>query len=128
MPFACIFVPDFPVQALLRVDSELRTQDVALLEGNAPLEKVFALNQRARAAGVEIGMTKAQLEACTGLALRNRSIAQETSAHAALLDCAQSFSPRVEDTNYDTIILDLRGLEKLFGSFEQIACAIARRV
>ena len=126
MPFACIFVPDFSVQALLRVEPELRPQAVAVLEGSAPLEKVFAINQRAREAGVEPGMTKTQLEACTGLVLRKRSIAQETSAHAALLDCAQSFSPRVEDTDHDTIVLDLAGLEKLFGPFEQIACAIAR--
>jgi protein ImuB len=125
MPFACIFVPDFPVQALLRVEPDLCTQAVAVLEGSAPLEKVFAINQSAREAGVELGMTKTQLEACTGLVLRKRSIAQEKSAHAALLDCAQSFSPRVEGTDHDIIILDLAGLEKLFGSSKQIAYAIA---
>jgi len=127
MSFACIFVPDFPVQALLRAEPELRPQAIAVLQGNAPLEKVFALNQCARDAGVEPGMTRTQLEACTGLALRQRSPARETSAHAALLDCAQSFSPHVEDTENDTIVLDLTGLEKLFGSSEQIAHAIARR-
>ncbi|PYV57182.1 MAG: hypothetical protein DMG91_07520 [Acidobacteria bacterium] len=126
MPFACIFVPDFPVQALLRVEPDLCTQAVAVLEGSAPLEKAFAINQSAREAGVELRMTKTQLEACTGLVLRKRSIAQEKSAYAALLDCAQSFSPRVEGTDHDIIILDLAGLEKLFGSSKQIACAIAR--
>jgi protein ImuB len=128
MPFACIFVPDFPVQALLRAEPELRAQAVAVLEGNAPLEKVFAMNKSARNVGVEPGMTKTQLEACTGLILYKRSVAQETSAHSALLDCAQSFSPRVEDTDRDTIVLDLAGLEKLFGSSKQIVCALARCV
>ena len=72
-------------------------------------------------------MAKAQLDACTGFSLRKRSLAQEKSAHAALLDCAQSFSPTVEDTDHDTIMLDLAGLEKLFGPLQQIARALARR-
>src|SRR5439155_1660982 len=87
--FACIFVPDFPVQALLRVEPDLRSQAVAVLEGKAPLEKVFAVNEQARHAGVEMGMTKLQVEACPELVLRTRSPLQEHSAHAALLDCAQ---------------------------------------
>ena len=96
MPFACIFVPDFPVEVLLRAEPELRSQSVVVLEGKAPLQKVFAVNEHARRAGIEPGMTKLQVEACAGVALRNRSPLQEAAAHAALLDCAQSFSPRVE--------------------------------
>jgi protein ImuB len=127
MPFACIFVSDFPVEALLRTEPELRSQPMAVLEGKAPLQKVFAVNGNARRMGVSPGMTRIQIEADTRLALRARSLAQEASAHAALLDCAQSFSPRVEDTGCDTILLDLAGLESLFGSLPDIARQIARR-
>ena len=124
--FACIFVPDFPVQALLRVEPDLRSQAVAVLEGKAPLEKVFAVNEQARRAGVEMGMTKLQVEACPELVLRTRSPLQENSAHAALLDCAQLFSPCIEDAGCDTIILDLAGMESLFGPLPKIAHDIAR--
>jgi protein ImuB len=127
MPFACIFVPDFPVEALLRAEPELRTQNVAVLEAKAPLQKVFAVNGCARRAGVELGITKLQVEACAGLTLRTRSLWQEEAAHAALLDCAQSFSPRVEDTAYDTIVVDVAGLEKLFGPVSKLARDIAQR-
>ncbi len=127
MPFACIFVPDFPAEALLRSEPELRAQAIAVLEGKPPLQKVFAVNEKARRAGIEPGMTKIQIEAFTEILLRPRSAAQETAAHAALLDCAQSFSPRVEDTAPDTVILDLAGLESLFGSLPKIARDIARR-
>jgi protein ImuB len=127
MPFACIFVPDFPAEAILRAEPELRSQAVAVLEGKPPLQKVFAVNENARRAGIEPGMTKIQLEALTEIVLRPRSSLQETAAHAALLDCAQSFSPRVEDTAPDTVILDLSGLESLFGSLPKIARDIARR-
>jgi protein ImuB len=127
MPFACIFVPDFPVEAVLRAEPELRSQAVAVLEGKPPLQKVIGVNEKARAAGIEPGMTKIQIEACTELVLRARSSLQETTAHAALLDCAQSFSPRIEDTSPDTVLLDLSGLESLFGSLPKIARDIARR-
>jgi len=127
MPFACIFVPDFPVEALLRTEPGLRSQSLAVLEGKPPLQKVFAVNENARHAGVASGMTKLQIESCTGLAFRNRSLLQETAAHAALLDCAQSFSPRVEETAPDTIVLDLLGMELLLGALPKIARDLARR-
>ena len=127
MPFACIFVPDFPVEALLRAEPELRSQSLAVLEGKAPLQKVFAVNEHARRAGVDPGMTKLQIEACGGLVLRVRSLPQEATAHAALLDCGQSFSPRVEDAGCDTIVLDLAGLQPLFGPPPKIARALAHR-
>ena len=125
--FACIFVPDFPVEALLRVEPELRSKSLAVLEGKAPLQKVFAVNENARRAGVSPGMTKLQIEACAGLMLRARSLPQESAAHAALLDCAQSFSPRVEAAGCDTIVLDLAGSRPLFGPLPKIAHAIVRR-
>ncbi|MFI5107022.1 MAG: DNA polymerase Y family protein, partial [Terriglobales bacterium] len=125
--FACIFIPDFPVEAVIRFEPELRPRAVAVLAGRSPLERVVALNEKARQTGVEIGATKAQLEAWENLALRARSEAQETSAHAALLDCAQSFSPEVEDTAPDTVLLNLAGLEPLFGPLPKIARDLARR-
>ena len=127
MPFACIFVPDFAVEALLRAEPDLRSQAVAVLEGKPPLQKIFAVNEKARRAGVSPGMTKLQVEACPDLVLRTRSFLQEVAAHAALLDCAQSFSPQVEDAGRDTILLDLAGLEPLFGPLPKIARDVARR-
>jgi protein ImuB len=125
--FACIFVPDFPVEALLRAEPDLRAQALAVLEGKAPLQTVFALNEKARQAGISTGMTKLQVEACSDVGLRPRSLLQEAAAHAALLDCARSFSPRVEDAGWDSVLLDLAGMEPLFGPLPKIARAIGRR-
>jgi len=88
----------------------------------------MALNERARQTGVEVGATKAQLEAWENLVLRARSESQEASAHAALLDCAQSFSPEVEDTSPGIALLNLAGLEPLLGPLLKIARDLARRV
>ena len=127
MFFACIFVPDFPVEAILRSEPELRSQAVAILDGKVPLQKVFAQNENARRAGVAPGIAKLEVEACGHIVLRSRSQLQQDAAHAALLDCAQSFSPRVEDIDSDTILVDLGGLEPLFGPLPKIARDLARR-
>jgi len=125
--FACIFIPDFPVEAVIRFEPELRPRAVAVLAGRSPLERVVALNEKARHMGVEAGATKTQLEAWENLVLRARSETQDASAHAALLDCAQSFSPEVEDTAPDTVLLNLAGLEPLFGPLPKIGGDLARR-
>ena len=112
----------------MRAEPQLREQAVAVLAGKPPLVRVFAVNEKARECGVEPGMTKLQAEASPQVALRPRSLLEEAAAHAALLDGAQSFSPRVEDTAADTVILDLAGLERLFGAAAQIARDLARRI
>jgi len=127
MPFACIFVPNFPVAAVLRAQPELRARAVAIFEGKPPLEKVFAVSESAGCIGIMPGMTKAQAELCSELTLCPRSPLQENATHAALLDCAQSFSPCVEDAVADTAILDLAGMESLFGALPEIAQSLFRR-
>jgi protein ImuB len=130
MSYACIYVPDFPVEAILRASPELRRQAVAILDGTPPLVHVIAANAPARKAGIEVGMTKLQAETCPGAHLRRRSLAQETAASDTLLDCASAFSPRVENTKQrapelgkssDTFILDVGGLDRLLGPPIQVA-------
>ena len=79
-----------------------------MLTGQPPLEKVVALNEQ--------------------LVLRPRSESQEKSAHVALLDCAQSFSPEVEDTSPGAVLLNLAGIEPLLGPLPKIARDLAQRI
>ncbi len=127
MPFACIYVPNFPVAAVLRTEPELRTRAVAVLVGKPPLETILAVNEKASRLGIAPGMTKPQAELCPELVLRPNSSLQNSAAHAALLDCAQSFSPCVEDAACDTALLDLAGMESLLGPLPQIARALRTR-
>ena len=125
--FACIYIPNFPLAAALRAEPDLQAHPIAIYEGKPPLEKIIAVNEKAHALGIAPGMTKAQAELCPELALRSRSALQESSAHAALLDCAQSFSPCVEDAANNTVLLDLAGMESLLGPLPKIARDISSR-
>jgi len=119
--FAAIFIPDFPLEAIVRAEPLLRERAMAVLEGAPPLERVIIANAKAQVAGVVSGLTKAQAEQSPKVVLRARSSDQEAAAHAALLDCAHAFSPRVEDAAPDTVLLDIAGLERLFGTPQKIA-------
>src|SRR5260221_13305469 len=101
--FACLYVPDFSVQAVLRLEppstqETLRRAPVAVLDGPANLPKVIALNDPAQRHGIEVGMTKLQVETCGGVTLLKRSLDGEDAAQTALVECANFFSPRVEST------------------------------
>ena len=132
--FAALYIPDFPVEAVIRRNDgmngrgiALREQPVAVLEGKPPLEKVVAANERARALGIEPGITRLEAESYGVVKLLPRSPAQEAATYAALLDAACAFSPRVEATAADTVVLDLAGLEALFGPPAKLARDLARR-
>jgi protein ImuB len=128
MAFACIHIRDFLVQSMVRAEPALGSCAIALISGAPPLWNVAAANSAALQAGVQLGMTKAQVAEFCGVEIRQRSEAQEKTTHAALLDVGWSISPRVEDTAADTIVLDLDGLTSLFGSDENIARQLERRL
>jgi protein ImuB len=127
MAFASIYVPQFMVQAVLRTEPQLRAGALALVDGTPPLVRVIDANDSAWRAGIQMGMAKSQVAQFLGVEIRNRSQSKEAAAHAALLDLGWSVSPRMENTAADTIVLDLAGLNSLFGSDEEIARDLSRR-
>jgi protein ImuB len=127
MAFASIYVPQFMVQAVLRTEPQLRAGALALVDGTPPLVRVIDANDSAWRAGIQMGMAKSQVAQFLGVEIRNRSQSKEAAAHAALLDLGWSVSPRMENTAADTIVLDLAGLNSLFGSDEEIAGDLSRR-
>ncbi len=45
-----------------------------------------------------------------------------------LVECASHFSPLIEETSPDMVVFDIDGLQRIYGSIEQIAAAIQLRV
>jgi len=111
---ACLFVPLFPLAARLRSEPELKGESVAIFEGNGNAARVVAATRTARRAGLQPGMTLPQARALLpGLIARARDYESERAAQEALLEIADSFSPRVEDAVEGVVYLDLDGLPSL---------------
>jgi protein ImuB len=127
MAFASIYVPQFIVQAVLRAEPPLRASALALVDGTPPLVRVIDANESAWRAGIQRGMAKSQVAQFLGVEIRNRSQSKEAAAHAVLLDLGWSVSPRLENTAADTVVLDLAGLNSLYGQDEEIARDLSRR-
>src|SRR5262245_38376550 len=124
--FACVYIPDFPLQAVLRSQPHLRNEAVVVLNTKPPLYTVAAANAKARQSGIQIGMTRLQAETCPRAHICWRSEQEELATQQALLECAQNISPRVEATAADTLVIDIAGLSHLFGSPTQIAQRLAK--
>jgi protein ImuB len=128
--YACLLVSEFSLQALLRLRPELQTKPVAVLDGEPPFERVCSLNRSALRLGIEPEMTKLEMEMFPAAVVLSRSRAQEAAAHAALLECAGGFSPRVEDQSSDgcfTCLIDIAGMETLFGSPEALGESLRKK-
>jgi protein ImuB len=117
--YACLDAREFPLQALLRLRPELLRKPVVVFDGEPPFEQVCSLNEPALTLGIAPGMTKLEMEMFPTAVILQRSRTEEASAHAALVECAGAFSPRVEDQSSDsyfTCVIDIAGTETLFGS------------
>ncbi len=111
---ACLYVPLFPLAARLRSEPELKGEAVAIFEGNGNAARVVAATKKARRAGIAPGMTLPQARArMPGLVARGRDTECERAAEEALLEVAESFSPRVEDAGEGVVYVELDGHARL---------------
>ncbi len=110
---ACAIVPLFPLAARLRSEPELREEAVVVVAGAGNAARVVAATRRARKAGIRPGFTLAQARArLPKLIARPRDPDCENAAREAMLDIAESFSPRVEDSGEGILYLDTTGLHR----------------
>ncbi len=116
--YFCLRIPEFAAQALIRLRPTLASAPVAVLEGEAPLEKTCAATLQARRLGVRHGMTRTELESFPNITILRRSPQEEGSAALTLLEMAARFTPRAEElprTSAHTLALDLTGSTRLLG-------------
>jgi protein ImuB len=129
--YACLYVKEFPAQSMLRLRPELRIQPCVVMEGEPPHEYVCSLNTKARRLGMTVGMTRVEVETFSSVSVLSRSRMEEEAAKAALLECSGAFSPRLEAGSRDRAffcVLDIAGMEKLFGPPAALARSLLKRV
>jgi len=129
--YACLYAQDFSAQTLLRLRPELRSRACAVIDGEPPLRHVCSLNLLAHSLGVVPGMTHAEMETFSGVTVLTRAKAEEEATRSALLDCAGTFSPRIEDQSRNDVflcVIDIAGTGRLFGPPLALAKTLLERV
>ena len=113
---ACFYVPMFPLAARLRSEPELLSEAVAVVEGNGNGAHVVAATRRARTKGIKPGLSLAQARSILPkMIARGRDTECERTAQEALIEVAESFSPRVEDAGEGVVYIDVTGMERHYG-------------
>jgi protein ImuB len=129
--YACLYVREFPAQAILRLRPEMSNRPCVVMEGEPPLQTVCSLNTQARLLHVAQGMTRVEVDTFPNLVILSRSRETEMATRAILLECAGAFSPRIEGRSEDTAFLcgiDISGTQSLFGPPEMLVRSLIQRV
>ncbi len=128
--YVCLYAPEFPAQTLTRLRPEVERTPVVVLEGDPPLEQVCSSNTQATRLGIAQGMSRAELEIFVGVKVLRRSRPEEDIARNVLLEAGSLFTPRMEVErrieSAFTMVLDMTGTSRVFGSTEQALAKIVR--
>ena len=112
---ACLVVPLFPLAARLRCEPELIHEALAIFEGNGNAARLVAATRPARRAGLKPGLTLPQARLLLPkLTARPRDAECERSAREALIEAAETISPRGEEGPDGVVYLDILGLDRLY--------------
>ncbi|UCF93444.1 MAG: DNA polymerase Y family protein [Desulfobacterales bacterium] len=121
---ACVNLPVFPVQLLLRRHPDWGKQPVAVVAADTPQGMILAVNEAARSLRILPGMRYAAGLSLAG-SLRAAAVPPQEIAKmvASLGRRLRSFSPRIEPAVDEPGVfwLDASGLERLYGSLSRWA-------
>ena len=129
--YVCVYVREFPAQALLRLRPELKECACIVMEGEPPFEEVCSLNTKARLLGIQRSMSRVDIDGFPRAKMLSRSFKTESTVKEMLLECAGTYSPRIEDCSSETYFLcaiDIAGTEYLFGPPEVLARRLLQHV
>lgn len=125
MRIGALYVPDLPLQALLRAEPTLRGVPLAVAEGEGARARLLHVSVQARTHGVVPGLGVGEaLSLCPELAVRWVAPAIVESTRQAVLDAAASVAPRVEEARPGLALVDAEGLSRLHGGDRGIASAL----
>lgn len=127
--YAVLHPPNFFIQAAAQHLPSLRKCPFAVLDGEPPEEFVFAISKGAKIRGIELGMSRLQVESFDVQIIR-RDMECENQANDRLHEIACGFSPRIETIadHPGTYALDIRGMNTIFGDATHLATKLRQRI
>lgn len=122
---ACVNLPAFPLQVLLRRHPDWRGHPAAVAEEDRPRARLLWVNDEARRSGLFPGLAYATALALLPTLRVGVVSPEEASAEAEkVADALYRFSPRVERGEPGTFWLDAAGLDLVYPSLEAWAAAL----
>jgi len=124
---ACIDLPAFPLQLLLRKHPDWRLHPAAIVAADTPQATILWINEKARAAGIRTGMRYAAgLSLASGLRAAVVTQNEIDDEIAQLAELLRRFTPGVEPGKDEPGVfwLDAKGLLRLFGSLSEWASSL----
>jgi len=126
---ACVDVPAFPLQLLLRKHPDWKKLPVAVVEEDRPQSLLLWVNERARRDRVLPGQRYAQALSLSSDLRAGTVEPQEISKEVlSLTDRLRHYTPEIEPSieTPGTFWLNAQGLERLYASLEEWAVAIRK--
>lgn len=116
--YACLYINEFLVQALLRLRSWLRDRPCVVMDGDPPFTKGLLAEHEGASGRVANNMTQVEVDAFPSVTVLTRSRKEEEATRKSLFECVGVFSPHVEEENEKSAflcVIDIAGTEKLYG-------------
>src|SRR5262245_51624079 len=125
----CLWLPNWPIQRLVRSRPELKKRPVALVAQGPRGGLVAACSNAAAAGGVFAGQPLAEAQALVrNLTVVPHQSAVDRRALAKLAEACERFSPRValeEGDEPESLLLDISNLAHLWGSENKLVAQAA---
>ena len=125
---SCVSLPMFPLQIVLHDKPHWQGAPIAVVDDEGPNGRISHLNDLARKSRLRLGMRQA-LARDLMPNLHTALVSPEaiSSASKELLQALQTFSPRVEASEFSgTFIMDPEGLRRLYGGYHNWSSCIHR--
>lgn len=125
---ACLWVPQMPLAAHLRLEPELASVPLAMVQSVGSQSVIVAASALAAEAGITVGMKVPQARAlCDDLMVREVCVEVVNAAISALVDVARSVGAQTQIEGVDRVYADCRGTAAMWPSESALASALAAR-
>jgi nucleotidyltransferase/DNA polymerase involved in DNA repair len=119
---ACAYIPNFPIELLIREKPQLASKPVALSDDASGQDTIIDMNEKAEKAGVCKGMTPPQAHSvCSKLVIKASDLKREMRISEGILKALQEVSPSVQEEEPGVYFVDTSGLTLLYKSEKGLA-------
>jgi DNA polymerase-4 len=121
----CFAIPSLDIALARLHDAHLRTRPLAIADIHSPRTLIREVSSEAERDGVAVGMPVDRARrCCSGLRICPPNPRAVVAADRAILAVVQRYAPTWEPAHPGSVLLDLTGTTRLFGS----ACDVAAKV